>query len=117
LAVLITAAGIAGVIALSVSQRTSEIGIRMALGASRNRVLGMVVSQGMLLILVGLATGVAGALLLTKLMAGLLFSVPATDLTTFLMVSLSLSGVAALACFIPARRVTSIDPINALRSE
>ena len=117
LAALITAAGIAGVIALSVSQRTSEIGIRMALGASRNRVLGMVVSQGMLLVLAGLGGGAVSALLLTKLMAGLLFSVPATDLLTFVAVALSLSTIAALACFVPARRVTAIDPIDALRAE
>ena len=117
LALVITAAGIAGVIAVSVSQRTQEIGIRMALGAGQRRVLGMVMRQGAVLILIGLAVGLAGSLWLTRLMANLLFAVTPTDILTFALVSGALAGIGALACFIPARRVTAIDPIQALRSE
>jgi putative ABC transport system permease protein len=117
LALVITAAGIAGVMALSVSQRTHELGVRLALGASPSRVLGMVMRQGMYYVLAGLSIGVAGALLLGRLMSALLFSVEPTDPITFLAVSVVLIAVAAAACFIPALRVTSIDPMLALRSE
>src|SRR6185503_7355452 len=117
LALLITAAGIAGVMALSVNQRTHELGVRLALGATPARVLGMVVRQGMSFVLVGLSVGVAGALLLGRLMSSLLFAVGPTDPITFLAVALVLLVVAAAACFVPARRVTSIDPMLALRSE
>jgi putative ABC transport system permease protein len=116
LALAITATGIAGVIAFSVSQRTQEIGIRMALGAERTTVLGMVLRQGMTLVLVGLSIGVAGALLLARLISGLLFGVQASDPLTFVGVSFVLIGVAAAACFLPARRATTIDPMVALRS-
>ncbi|HVG17783.1 MAG TPA: ABC transporter permease [Blastocatellia bacterium] len=117
LALLITVAGISGVMALSVSQRTHEIGIRMALGASQGRVLAMVMRQGMTLIVVGLALGVVGALTLTGVLSALLFSVEPHDPVTFVAVSLVLIAVAALACFVPARRVTTIDPMLALRRE
>jgi len=117
LALVITAAGIAGVMALSVSQRTHEMGIRMALGATRGNLLWMALRQGMALVLVGLAIGVIGALALTRLMSTLLFAVEPTDPLTFLAVSLALAAVAAIACFVPARRVTTIDPLTALRSE
>jgi putative ABC transport system permease protein len=117
LAVLITAAGIAGVMALRVSQRTHEIGIRMALGASANSVLGLVLRQGLTLVLIGLALGVAGAFALTQLMSTLLFAVEPTDPLTWLIVALALAAIAALACFVPARRATLIDPLTALRSE
>jgi putative ABC transport system permease protein len=117
LALVITAAGIAGVMALSVSQRTHELGVRLALGASPSRVLSMVIRQGMAYVLIGLSIGVGGALLLGGLMSSLLFSVAPTDPITFLAVSAVLMAVAATACFIPARRVTSIDPMLALRSE
>jgi predicted permease len=117
LALLITAAGLAGVMALSVSQRTRELGIRMALGASQSSVLRLVMKQGMLLVIIGLVLGVAGALALTRLMATLLFSTEPTDPVTFLAVALVLLSVAAMACFMPARRVTAIDPMLALRSE
>jgi putative ABC transport system permease protein len=117
LALVITAAGIAGVMALSVSQRTHELGVRMALGASPSRVLGMVMRQGMYYVASGLAIGIAGALLLGRLMSALLFAVEPTDPITFVGVSVVLIAVAAAACFIPARRVTSIDPMLALRSE
>jgi predicted permease len=117
LALVITAAGIAGVMALSVGQRTHELGVRLALGATPAKVLNMVVRQGMGFVLIGLAIGLAGALLLGRLMSTLLFAVAPTDPITFLGVSLVLIAVAAAACFVPARRVTSIDPMIALRSE
>jgi hypothetical protein len=112
-----TEIGIAGVMALSVSQRTHELGVRLALGASPSRVLSMVIRQGMAYVLIGLSIGVGGALLLGRLMSSLLFAVAPTDPITFLAVSGVLMAVAATACFIPARRVTSIDPMLALRSE
>jgi len=117
LALVITAAGIAGVMALSVSQRTHELGVRLALGATPSRVLGMVMRQGMYYVATGLAIGIAGSLLLGRLMSALLFAVEPTDPITFIAVSVVLIAVAAAACFIPARRVTSIDPMLALRSE
>jgi putative ABC transport system permease protein len=117
LALLITMAGIAGVMALTVSQRKHEIGIRMALGASANSVLRLVLRQGLSLVVIGLALGVVGAFALTRLMSTLLFAVQPTDPLTWLLVALVLAGVAALACFVPARRATSIDPLSALRSE
>ncbi len=117
LALLITAAGIAGVMALTVSQRTHEIGIRMALGASAGSVLRLVLRQGLTLVLIGLALGVAGAFALTRLMSTLLFAVEPTDPLTWLVVALALAAVAAMACIIPARRATLIDPLAALRSE
>jgi predicted permease len=116
LALIITAIGIAGVIAYSVSQRTQEIGIRMALGANNGRVLLMVMRQALVLAGIGLALGLGGALLLTSLMSSLLFGVEARDPITFVGVSLVLLGVAAVACFVPARRATTIDPLVALRS-
>jgi putative ABC transport system permease protein len=117
LALVITAAGIAGVMALSVSQRTHELGVRMALGATSARVMTLVMRQGMTLVVGGLVLGVVGALALTRLMSALLFSVEPTDPLTFLAVALVLIAVAALSCFLPARRVTTIDPMIALRSE
>jgi predicted permease len=117
LALIITAAGIAGVMALSVSQRKHELGVRLALGATPAKVIRMVIGQGMSFVLVGLSIGVAGALLLGRLMSALLFAVQPTDPLTFVAVSAVLVVVAAAACFVPARRVTSIDPMIALRSE
>jgi putative ABC transport system permease protein len=115
LALVITAAGIGGVIAFSVNQRVQEFGIRMALGAQRTSVLGMVLRQGMHLVLVGLALGMAGALVLTRVLTTLLFGVQPTDALTFLAVSMVLVAVAAAACLIPARRAASVDPMVALR--
>ena len=117
LALLITAAGIAGVMALSVNQRTHELGVRLALGASPGKVLSMVMRQGMFFVMIGLTAGFAGALLLGRLMSALLYAVAPTDPITFAAVGVVLLCVAAAACFIPARRVTSIDPMLALRSE
>jgi putative ABC transport system permease protein len=117
LALVITAAGIAGVMSLSVSQRRHELGVRLALGATPAKVLRMVMGQGMSFVLLGLSIGIAGALLLGRLMSALLFSVQPSDPITFVAVSAVLVLVAAAACFVPARRVTSIDPMIALRSE
>ncbi|HEX3127928.1 MAG TPA: ABC transporter permease [Thermoanaerobaculia bacterium] len=115
LALAITAAGIAGILAFSVGQRTHEIGIRMAMGAVPGDVLRMILRQAALLVLPGLALGMLGALALTRLMTGLLFGVEPTDPFTFVAVSLLLLGVAAVACLIPARRATEIHPMVALR--
>lgn len=117
LALLITITGIAGVMALSVTQRTNELGIRLALGASQTRIQLMVIRQGMLLVGVGLAIGIVGALQLTYLMSALLFAVEPTDPLTFAGVFVVLATAALVACFVPARRVTRIDPMRALRSE
>jgi len=115
LALVITAAGIAGVIAFSVNQRTQEFGIRMALGAQRASVLTMVLRQGISLVLVGLAIGMAGAVVLTRALTTLLFGVEPTDTLTYLAVSMVLVAVAAAACLIPARRAATVDPMVALR--
>ncbi len=116
LALVITGAGLAGVVAFSVSQRTQEIGVRMALGAERGEVLGMILREGMRLVLFGLLLGVLGALAATRLMAGLLYGVGATDPLTFGGVVLVLVVVAVLACLAPARRATRVDPMVALRT-
>ena len=114
-ALVITAAGIGGVLALSVSQRTVEIGVRMAMGAERSSVLRMILEQGLGLVIGGLALGLVGAVALSRLIERLLFGVPGTDPLTYLAVALLLLGVAAIACLLPARRAASVDPLVALR--
>ena len=116
LALCITAAGIAGVIAYSVSQRTHEIGIRMALGAQRGEVLGMVLRQGMGLVAIGLALGAFGGIAISRAMQGLVFGVTASDPITYAAGAGLLAAVGALACLLPARRAASVDPVIALRS-
>jgi predicted permease len=114
-ALVITAAGIGGVLALSVSQRTVEIGVRMAMGAERSSVLRMILEQGLGLVVGGLALGLVGAVALSRMIERLLFGVPGTDPLTYLAVALLLLGVAAIACLLPARRAASVDPLVALR--
>jgi putative ABC transport system permease protein len=116
-ALVITAAGISGVMALAVTQRTREIGIRLALGATRTRIVTMIMRQGMVLVLIGLAIGVAGALALNGLISSLLFSTPGADPLTFAAVSCLLMLVAGTACLIPSLRATAIDPMLTLRRE
>jgi predicted permease len=116
-ALLLAAAGIYGVMAYAVSQRTREIGIRMALGANASAVLRLILRQGMKLVLIGLAIGLAVALALTHLLKSLLFGVSTTDPLTFIGIMLLLMMVALLACWIPARRATKVDPLVALRCE
>jgi putative ABC transport system permease protein len=117
LALIIAATGLSGVTALLVSQRTREIGIRLALGAQRGEVLAMVVKQSMRVIFIGLGVGVVGALLTSRLMTSLLFKTPATDPLTFVGVAMVLLTVAFAASYLPARRVTRVNPMIALRSE
>ncbi len=117
LALLLASAGIYGVTSYSVSQRRHEIGIRMALGAQKSDILRSFIGQGISYVLIGLAIGLAGALAATRLLSSMLFDVRPTDPVTYILVILLLLAWALIGIFIPARRATRMDPLDALRDE
>jgi predicted permease len=117
MALILACIGLYGLISYAVSQRTHEIGVRMALGAQRADVLRLVIKQGMFITIVGLAFGLGGALAITRFLSGMLYGIGTTDAVTFISVPAFLSLVAFLACYIPARRATKVDPLEALRYE
>jgi ABC-type antimicrobial peptide transport system permease subunit len=117
LALLLAGTGLYALIAYLVAQRTRELGIRVALGAGRGAVLRLVLREGVVLVLAGVALGLAGAFALTRVVASLLFGVTTTDPATFVVVPLALAAVALLASWVPARRAAGVDPMVALRAE
>src|SRR5581483_8992779 len=117
IAILLSAIGIYGILSYTVTQQTPEIGIRMALGAQRSQVLGLVIGHGMMLVGVGVIVGLVAAFALTRTMSGLLYKVSAMDPVTFTVTPIAIIIVALLACYLPARRATKVEPIIALRFE
>jgi putative ABC transport system permease protein len=115
LATVLAAVGIFGVMSYSVTLRTREIGLRMALGAGKSQVLGLILKQGLLLTLIGIGIGLAGALALTRLLSSLLYGVSATDPLTFTAIAALLTAISCIACYIPAQRAARVDPQIALR--
>jgi ABC-type antimicrobial peptide transport system permease subunit len=117
LALLLASLGIYGVLSFFVAQQTAEIGVRMALGAQRTNIMGLVLRRGMFWTLIGVVVGVVAAFGLVRLMRSLLFEVSASDPVTFVVAPIGLFVVAFLACYLPARRATKVDPLVALRYE
>jgi putative ABC transport system permease protein len=117
IALLLTAIGIYGVLAYSVSQRTNEIGIRIALGAAQSNIFRLIVGQAMLLVAISMAIGLVGAFMATRFLSSLLYGVAAWDPITFAAIATLIAGVAFLACWLPARRAARVDPVIALRAE
>jgi putative ABC transport system permease protein len=116
-ALIIAAIGIYGVLAYSVAQRTQEIGLRMALGAANAHVLRLIVREGMMVGAIGIGVGIVGALAISRVLTSLVFETPVRDPLTFVIAAASLALVALLACMLPARKASRVDPIVALRSE
>jgi putative ABC transport system permease protein len=117
IAFALAALGIYGVISYGVTERTHELGIRVALGAQRGDVLKLVLAQGARLAAIGIAAGLAGAWIVTRLMTTILYGVPATDFYTYAAIAILLAGVALVASYIPSRRAMALDPVMALRHE
>jgi putative ABC transport system permease protein len=114
---LIAAIGIYGVLAYSMTQRTQEFGIRLALGAQPRKVLGLVLGHGVILVMIGVGFGVAGALAITRYLSSMLFGLTAVDPLTYVAVAVLFTAVALIASYVPARRATKVDPLIALRYE
>jgi putative ABC transport system permease protein len=117
IALLLAGMGLYAVMAYAVSQRTHEIGVRLALGAQSNNILRLILGSGLKLTLAGMALGMAGALALTRVMESLLYGISAMDASAIILASLTLALAALLACWLPARRATRVDPMIALRAE
>ena len=116
-ALVLSTVGLYGVISYAVRERTQEIGIRVAFGAARKRIVGMVLKQGLSLTIAGVGIGLVGSFFITRVISSLLFGVTPTDPITFVVISFVLTGVATVACLVPARRATRVDPMVALRME